>query len=218
MYAPLIANYLQESGQGAVLAHLNNCLPTPDINISTACMSQAADNVSAVRTLPRVRVVILATTWPLTDTLYTASGVVPKSEASSLLSNSLDRLIDLFLRDGKSVVLIGPLAVPDYDAASVVGREMAYGRKVTEPLFRPEDTYVAEYGEILAHFSARPDITFIRPDRVQCVQGRCDFFRDNVPLFADSNHLAQSSLYLFRPVFGPAIRHVLMGMRLRSDN
>jgi peptidoglycan/LPS O-acetylase OafA/YrhL len=205
MYAPLIADILKQTHQGAVLAHMNSCMPMPDLNLSDNCLEQAAKNLTAVEALPRVRVVILATTWFLDLPLYTHSGVVPRDEASSVFSSSLDRLIERLQREGKSVVLVGPLAVPGYDSASVVGRKMAYGHPVTEPLFRPETEYRAEYGNILSHFSSRRDIVFIRPDQIQCANGKCDFFRDGVPLFADDTHLAQASLYLFRPEFESAI-------------
>jgi hypothetical protein len=205
MYAPLVSDVLKETGQEAILVHLNGCVPMPDINISRECLVEAAKNVTAVEALPHVRLVILATTWKLTDPMVTPSGKVLRSEVPSVFSASLDRLIDRFEKDGKSVVLIGPIAYPNYDVASIVGRQLAYGHPVEEPLFRPEGEYRAEYGDILSHFASRKDIIFIRPDEVQCVDGKCDFFRDGTPLFADSDHLSQASLNVFRPVIEPAL-------------
>jgi peptidoglycan/LPS O-acetylase OafA/YrhL len=209
MYAPLVSDILKKKKQGAILAHLNGCLPMPDLNISRSCLEEAAKNVEAVESLPHVRLIILGTTWNLTDSMISPSGAVRGAEVPLAFSASLDRLIDRFQHDGKAVVLIGPIAYPNYDSASVVGRQMAFGRPINEPLSRPVDEYLAEYGEVLTHFTSRRDITFIRPDRIQCVDGKCDFFRNGVPLFADSDHLAQVSLDIFRPAFESALLNSL---------
>ena len=44
-----------------------------------------------------------------------------------------------------------------------------------------------------------------RPDRVQCVAGRCAYLVDGRPLFADNGHIARRKLGLFREVFEAAL-------------
>lgn len=205
MYAPLVSDVLKGADQAAILAHLNGCVPMTDLNISQACLEQAKKNIAAVEALPHIRLVILATTWKLNEPMVTSSGAVVSTDIPNLFTASLDRLIDRFQHDGKSVVLIGPIAYPNYDLASIVGRQLAYSHSIKEPLYRPRVDFLAEYGKILSHFASRNDIAFIRPDEIQCLGGRCDFFRDGVPLFADSDHLSQVSLNVFRPAIEPAL-------------
>ena len=80
-------------------------------------------------------------------------------------------------------------------------------------MFLPENTFMADHGSIIAHYASRSDIIFIRPDLIQCRDNKCDYFRNGQPLFADTSHIAESALPLFRPAFEPALREAFM----RSD-
>jgi peptidoglycan/LPS O-acetylase OafA/YrhL len=210
MYAPIVTSILQADKREGLLVPANGCLPTFDFNESSRCMAIAAKNLSAVESLPRLRIVILAMTWTFVQPMYTPSGMVPAGSESKYLTASLDRLIQELQHRGKTVVLVGPISVPQWDVASVVSRELAFGHKIVQPLFVPEDAFIALEGDTIAHFASRDDITFIRPDRIQCQRGRCDYFRDGASLFADYNHIAQAALPLFRPSFEPALQRVLM--------
>jgi hypothetical protein len=108
------------------------------------------------------------------------------------------------------VVLVGPLAMPESDTASIVARQIAFRHKIDEPLFLPESTFMAKESNIIEHYASRDDIIFIRPDRIQCRLDRCDYFRDGASLFADDNHLAEASLPLFRPVFEPGLQQAFL--------
>jgi hypothetical protein len=77
-------------------------------------------------------------------------------------------------------------------------------------MFLPESAFMAEHDGIIAHYASQSDIIFIRPDLIQCQNDRCDYFRNGVPLFADTSHLAESALPLFRPVFEPGLRQALI--------
>lgn len=206
MYAPLVTAILRENSQRGLLVPLSNCLPTLDFNISTTCMSLAAKNLSAVEALPRVRVVILAMTWRFSMSMYTSAGHVPKDSESKYFVESLDRLIQQLKQHDKTVVLVGPISSPWWEAPSIVGRQLAFHHRVEEPLYQPESAFMAIQGEAIAHYESRNDVIFIRPDRIQCQQGRCDYFRDGASLFADATHIAQGALPLFRPEFEPALK------------
>jgi hypothetical protein len=216
MYAPLVASILQANGLKGILVPLNSCLPTPDYNLSTACMGSAANNLSAIEALPRIRVVILALTWEHPGHMYTPKGQTPNGSESIFLPESLDRLIQNLQQRGKTVVLIGPVKPPALDSASIMARDMAFGHQIVEPLFFPENTFMAEQGNILAHYASRNDMVFIRPDRIQCEQGRCDFFRDGASLFADSSHIAEAALPVFRPVFEPGLEQAFIRAHLSN--
>jgi peptidoglycan/LPS O-acetylase OafA/YrhL len=210
MYAPLVTDILRQNHRGGILVPLNSCLPMPDFNESSTCMNLAAKNLDAVEKLPRIRVVILAMTWGPFQAMYTPARPVPDESKAKFFAEGLDRLIESLEQHGKTVVLVGPVSIPGYDSASIVGRQLGFGHKVVEPLFSPESTFMAKQGDTIAHFASRNDIIFVRPDRIQCQQGRCDYFRGGSSLFADSNHIAEAALPLFRPVFQPALQRAFL--------
>jgi peptidoglycan/LPS O-acetylase OafA/YrhL len=205
MYAPLVSDILRKSNLVGILVPLNGCLPIPDYNESYVCMEQAAKDLSAVKALPHVRIIILAMTWDFSARMYTADGAVPSGSQARVFCESLDRVINEYERAGKTVVLVGPLAIPGHDVASIVARQMAFGHRVTEPMYTPESEFLAKYQGIISHYELRPDVILIRPDRIQCQNLRCEYFCDGSSLFADDNHLAQDSLSFFRPAFQTAL-------------
>ena len=206
MYTPLVSDILRENNRGGILVPMNSCLPTPDFNESSTCMALAARNLKTVESLPRIRIVILAMTWKWTVPMYTPAGQVSEENQTKEFIESLDHVIQDLEQRSKMVVLIGPISPPMWETASVVSRNLAFGHKTIAPLFLPEDAFWTMEGEAIQHFTARSDIVFIRPDRIQCSQGACGYFRDGASLFADSSHLAESALPVFRPAFEPALK------------
>jgi hypothetical protein len=207
MWSPLVADSLRSNNERGVLVPLNRCKPMPDLNISAECMTSAAKDVEAVDGLPTVRIVILATTWD--PPRFTSTGMVPKGQETKYMIESLDRLIAHFKQEGKTVVLVGPVATPNSEMASILARQMAFHNKIEEPLFLPQSTFMASEGEVIAHYSQRDDMIFIRPDLIQCEQGRCDYIRDGASFFADDSHIAERALPVFRPVFEQGLTQAL---------
>jgi len=211
MYAPLVSSIVQENNERGILAALNVCLPLPDFNQGPACMELASKNLSAIEGLPRVRVVIVSMNWEWKPhSLFTPAGEVPAEIQSKLLIENVDRLISELEQLGKTVVLVGPISPPGFDFPSIVGRELAFRDRISEPLFLPESAFLLRQGAVIEHYSSRPDIVFIRPDRIQCELGRCDYIRDGTSLFADDNHIAAPALPLFRPVFEPGLKQAFI--------
>jgi hypothetical protein len=97
----------------------------------------------------------------------------------------MDRLIQELEERGKTVVLVGPVAQPDVEVASIVARQMAFHHKVTEPMFLPETEFMENDGDIIDHYASRNGIIFIRPDEAQCKLNRCDYFRDSEALLSE---------------------------------
>ncbi len=201
MYAPLVTDILRANHRTGILVPLNGCLPMPDFNRSTECMTLAAKNLDAIEALPHVRIVILAMTWDFHPRMVTPSGQVSQSAFSMTLTQSLDHLIQNLKQRGKTVVLVGPISPPGWESASIVARQLAFGHRVDEPLFLPQSTFMAQQGDVIAHYASRNDILFIRPDLIQCQRNQCDYFHDGASIFADSSHIAESALPLFRPAF-----------------
>jgi peptidoglycan/LPS O-acetylase OafA/YrhL len=208
MYAPLLVGYLERTGRYGLLVPANRCLPMTDVNVSAGCMAIAQTNLAAVDALPHVRAAVVAMTWE-DDRLLTPSGWVSGRAARQARLASLDRFIDHFRERGRAVALVGPIATPSWDIASGLSRQIAFHRPVSDPLFVSRGVFDTKHDEDLRHFQDRTDLVFVRPDLVQCRADRCDFLREGSSLFADSNHLAQDALPLFRPIFDSALDRLL---------
>jgi hypothetical protein len=137
--------------------------------------------------------------------LVDASGQILDNRGNRALIAALDDLIARLKGAGKAVVLIGPIAEPGWDVASIMSRQLAFGHVADRPLFRPAAEFEHVFGAAINHFEGRRDIGFARPDLVQCRDERCGFMVDGRSLFADSNHLAAPELPRFRDSFETAL-------------
>ena len=206
MYAPLWTSILQERGRTGLLVTLNGCLPTVQSNTSRACVDAARMNLAEALKLSRARTFILGTTWPYEpNALAAPSGTKIDNRDTRALIGALDDLIDRLRNAGKQVILIGPLAEPGYDIASVISRQVAFDHKLDAPTFLSEADFLTRYGTSIRHFEARSDIHFARPDQVQCTEGRCDYLIGGRSLFADSNHVTITELRRFQSLFEAAL-------------
>jgi hypothetical protein len=207
MYAPVFRDIIHDLSLTGLLVPANNCLPTYDANINSECLDLANRNINAVTRLKNARVVVLGTTW---DSLITEpDSTAPETPSGKILADGLDRTIDRLIATGKKVILIGPIATPDWDVASVTSRNLAFGRATERPLYTSLHDFQSKYSKIITHFEQRSDIVFVRPDIVQCRSGRCDYMIDGHSLFADDNHLAAAELAIFRPAFESAVKRAL---------
>jgi hypothetical protein len=216
MYAPLWESILAGRGLTGLLVPLNACLPTVKVNISRGCQAAARQNLDAVSHLHRADTVIIGLTWgPEASALVDASGHVVNNYENAALVAGLDDLLDQLKRAGKRVVLIGPIAEPGWDVASVLSRELAFGHPVDHALFMPVSDFTRRFESAIEHFQARVDIGFARPDKVQCNAERCNYLIDGRSLFSDGSHIAAGELYRFRTMFQDALRST---KELRPNN
>jgi peptidoglycan/LPS O-acetylase OafA/YrhL len=206
MYAPMLADLLRERHLQGVLLHANRCLPSAVINVSAECAAQARDYIDAVSRLPRIGKVFIAFNWDSGETRFVdPSGdpvTLPREQA---LIAAVDDTIARLRQAGKEPVVVGPIAVPGWDVASVLGRKVAFGHPITERLYLPQAEFDHTMGSVIAAFAARRDLAVVRPDLVQCQAGRCDYVRGGLPLFGDVNHLSRSQLPRFAPTFARAL-------------
>jgi peptidoglycan/LPS O-acetylase OafA/YrhL len=202
MYAPLIAQLLADRREGGLLVPANGCLPTIEVNITRGCIDTARENLQEVEKLPHARLVILGLDWAHGPAgLVDAQGRTVDNRGDAALVAALDELIGDLKRAGKQIVLIGPIAEPGWDVASTLSRQLAFGRPSDHALYLPEAEFLQRYGTAIRHFEARADVRLARPDRVQCIAGRCEYLVGGRPLFADNGHLAQAELVRFRGTF-----------------
>jgi hypothetical protein len=207
MYAPLVSSILSANHTGGILVPLAGCLPMPDYNQSATCMDLAAKNLSAVESMPHLRIVMVAMTWGMETEMFTKTGQVPKASQPQYLMDSLDRMITRLQQHDKAIVVVGPISSPGREEASIVARQLAFHHLIDVPLFEPETSFMAREGETIQHYASRNDIIVIRADKIQCNQGKCGYFHDGASLFADDSHLAQDALPLFRGVFETALQN-----------
>jgi peptidoglycan/LPS O-acetylase OafA/YrhL len=206
MYAPAWQAVLSARGELGLLVPLNGCLPTVQANITSACLQAASQNLAAVSSLRNARTIIIGLTWNYaTGELVDAQDHSPDNTHDQALVSAIDDLIDRLQRAGKRVILIGPLAEPGFDVASVVSRQLAFGHPLDRPSYASASEFHQRFDAAIEHFESRKDIAFARPDRVECIGERCNYFVEGHALFADSNHIAANEVQRFEPVFAAAL-------------
>lgn len=206
MYAPVWDEVFADLGLAGLLVPLNGCLPTIKINISKSCIDSAHTNLKEIVSLNRAKVVILGLTWSHREDLIDAMGRPADNSDNRALVAALDDLIDNLQQVGKQIVLIGPIASPGWDVASIVSRQLAFNHFSNQPHYMPYTDFETQFKSAIEHFETRRDISFVRPDLVQCSSTKCDYIIDGRSLFADGSHIAAQELKRFRHLFETALR------------
>jgi peptidoglycan/LPS O-acetylase OafA/YrhL len=206
MYEPVWASILQARGQTGLLIPVSGCLPTVLVNVTQGCIQIAEGNLVEVERLARARTVVVGLNWwHGVNDLVDPSGRTVDNANDHAFAGAMDNLIDRLSHAGKRVVLIGPVAEPGWDVASILSRQLAFGHPIERPTFLPVSDFERRFEPLIHHFEARSDIDFARPDRVQCPADRCYYVLGGRSLFSDSNHIATAELSRFRPVFEAAL-------------
>ncbi|MFG1240372.1 acyltransferase family protein [Xanthobacter autotrophicus DSM 597] len=205
MYAPVVGSILKEKGLTGLLVMANRCIPSATINFNENCRRLAERYIEDVVRLP-AKVVVVSLNWsPETDGFVDQYGKLFAGTKEQALTAGVSDTIARLEKAGKVVVLVGPIAVPGWDVASVVSRSLAFGR----PLEHPDHISVADfrnrYAGVFEHFGGDPSLTLVRPDKIQCDDAHCHYVRDGRSLFADSNHIAQAELPLFKAALADGI-------------
>lgn len=210
MFAPIWGEIFSVRGLSVVLILMERCLPTTLANISLDCNETARSKLSEILPLERAKIVVVGMTWWNNDQLLSADGRRLDDQEARALTQAIDDLIRQLQRSGKQVIVTGPLAQPNWDVASIVSRQLAFGHPVDRPTFLPLAEFNQRFGQAIRHFEERTDIGFARPDLVQCSTDRCNFILDGHSLFADYHHVAKAELWRFRTPF----EHALDAIRL----
>ena len=205
MYAPVWQRIFSERDLKGLLVPANGCLPTIVANISVNCVSVARRHLAEILRLANVRTVIVGLNWGPDYDLVDASGRPLDNRQVTALVGALDDLLDRVQQSGRQVILIGPVAEPGWDVASVLSRELAFGRPPERATSVSASDFLARYGPALTHFEDRLGRSFARPDTVQCADGRCRYVIAGRSLFADNTHLAAGELERFKGVFERAL-------------
>jgi len=205
MYAPVWKSIFAERGLRGLLVPLNGCLPTTTVNISADCAEMAKTNLQSLLGLPAIKTVVIATTWVYgPNDLRTVSGARVDNRDNKALQAGLDALIDTLVQRGRRVVLIGPIPEPGWDVASILSRDLRFGRKLDKPLGESAAAFAARFHDIVAHLQARRDMTLVLPNRLLCDAQTCHYILDGHAMYADNNHLAEGEVRRFVPLFAAA--------------
>ena len=206
MYAPVWREILVQRGEAGLLIPMTGCLPTVIANYDVGCARLARSKLDLVNELPNVRTVVLAMTWWLgDDALVDPSGRLLDNHDKAALIAALDDLIARLRSQDRRVVLVGPIAVPGWNLASEVSRQLAFGWPTHRPLALPRSEFDPQYAAVFSHFSGRADVAFVRPDRLQCDAENCRYVIDGRALFSDQTHLAAAEVGRFRDIFMAAL-------------
>ena len=203
MYAPLVEVILQERKLSGLLVPMNGCLPTISVNTAPVCREMAKENLAEIMKLPNLHTIVVGLTWQhdkygLTD----KNGMkIPKDQEEKYLIAGLDEMIAEIEKNGKNVIVIGPIAYPGWDLASILSRKRAFGWQQDEEVSIGQERFLARHGDAVSHFDAKMGATFIPAHSIQCDGKICNFLLDGRSLFADSNHLAAAELSRWREVF-----------------
>ena len=206
MYTPVVESVLSAHHLHGMLVPLSGCLPITHANLNADCINAAQTNLRSVLRLPHAKTIIIGLTWNnIGGHFVTGTGQDVLNDGNKVLDAELDALLDQLLRSGRHVILIGPIPLPGWDVASDLSRSLVFGRTLNRPLYQTTDEFMSIYGASIKHFSERRDITFVRPDLVQCRNGRCNYVVGDHCLFADKTHFASAEVYRFRDEFERAL-------------
>jgi peptidoglycan/LPS O-acetylase OafA/YrhL len=203
MYAPAVIESLNANHQAGLIIPLNDCLPTIDLNISTECLKMAEINFQAIEKDKNLRTIIIAMTWYSND-LVDKSGTQFSDPTFIDREKSIMVLIDNLAKSGKDIYLIGPIAIPNFDFASVASRNMKFGN-ITGISSISRASFDEQFKPLISFFSKQLKDRFITPHEALCDKNQCNFGDQQGSYFSDSNHLSvygtQKVRKLFNPIF-----------------
>ena len=203
MYAPALNKQLINNHQAGLIIPLNGCLPTLDFNISLDCLKMAKANYETLTKDRSIEKVVIAMTW-YSDELMDDQGVAISDTQFSYRKKSVLLLIDGLTKAGKTVYLVGPIAIPNFDFASLASRNLKFGEGQI-PFSTPRDIFDAKFGLLISDLSINLKNRFISPHELLCEQYQCNFADAEGAYFSDSNHLSSYGVEkvqdLFKPIF-----------------
>jgi len=207
MYAPALEPVLRARGLGGILVPSNGCLPTARINVDKLCAEVMRGNLAALAASPGIRTVIVAAYWGhIHDPLVDRAGK-PLGKSPGLAIDAVAETVDTLERAGKRVIVIGPIAAPGYDMASVVGRTLAFGRPMTTPMAVRRSTFDSSYAPLTVWLRTRRELIVEQPSSLFCDASTCRYLVAGKPVFADEVHVAAEAAPMFSSMLASAIDH-----------
>jgi hypothetical protein len=172
-YAYALATRPGNAGHGLVQMTHSSCPPVIGFSIAQPrCDAQNAATLSYIRADRRIKTVYLAAFW-----VANAETQPPE------FWTALDKTIALLVKDGRRVVVIGPVVSNRFD----VPRALAHGGSVSG-MARAELLTRTRELRMIARRRAGQGVVFVDPADILCGPITCDIARDGAPLYFDSHH------------------------------
>ena len=201
MYAPSIEKSLFNNKRAGLIIPLNGCLPTIDINISQDCLRMASINYEALNNDNSIKTVVIAMTW-YSDNLVDKGGNIIFDADFRLKEESMMSLINGLTKAGKSVYLVAPIAIPNFDFASQASRALKFDKGDT-PFSISRAEFDKKYGRIISSLSSNLGVRLIQPHEVFCDKNECFFADSQGAYFSDSNHISSYGAKKLQKAFDP---------------
>jgi len=138
-----------------------------------------------IRANPKVRTVYLAAFW------------ASESYGSAAFRNRLDRTIAALVREGRQVVVFGPVPPNRFDVPRRLARLAASGRfAFAHGQARGDVEESSRDVRALLDAWRRRGVTVVDPLDAMCGPEHCDIVRSGAPLYFDSHHLSMAGAEL----------------------
>jgi len=201
MYAPAIEQGLSKNKIAGLIIPLNGCLPTVDINISLDCLKMASVNYEVLKNDVNIRTVVIAMTWYADDLIDSNDNPIDDANFSYREKSTLSLMHDLS-KAGKSVYLVAPIAIPNFDFASQASRALKFN-KDDVAFSIPRTEFDKKYGLLISSLSNKLGLRLIKPHEVLCDKNECFFSDSQGAYFSDSNHISSYGAKKIHKEFDP---------------
>lgn len=201
MYAPAIIESLNRHHQAGLIIPLNGCLPTIDLNISLECLKMAQKNFQTIEKDNDLKTIIIAMTW-YSNNLVDEFGTAVVDPDFIYREKSIISLIEELAKAGKSVYLVGPIAIPNFDLASLASRSIKFSN-ATIPLSISRELFDSQFNRLISSLTSHLKDKLITPHELFCDQVVCSFADTKGSYFSDSNHISEYGVQKVRKIFDP---------------
>lgn len=209
MYVPAFEQILAETGRSGFAPFIPLCKPFYGLNISQPCLTSMDRLIDEMADLPGIDRIVIAFDWDEgpADRVWRGRDGRQDLANGQAVAKGLDATIDRLRAKGKTVFLIGPIAIPNGDTAINMAKRMRLGLSTQDvALGEDRDAFDARWRMLIDRYADDPRLrAFIRPDRWQCGD-RCWYVRDGRMLFADFSHLTTSAAAELAPMMRDALR------------
>jgi hypothetical protein len=103
---------------------------------------------------------------------------------------------------GKSVYLVAPIAIPNFDFASQASRALKFN-KGDVPFSIPRAEFDKKYGLLISSLSNKLGVRLIKPHEVLCDKKECFFSDSQGAYFSDNNHISSYGAKKIHKEFDP---------------
>ena len=161
----------------------------------------ATVNYEALKNDGSIKTVVIAMTW-YTDNLVDSDGKAIVDTNFSYREKSILSLMHDLSKAGKSVYLVAPIAIPNFDFASQASRALKFN-KDDVPFSIPRAEFDKKYGPLIASLSNKLGASLIKPHEVFCDKNECFFADSEGAYFSDSNHISSYGAKKIHKEFDP---------------